>query len=407
MFNESKRPRGRVSRRDFMRVGSAFGMSSALAAAALLGPGYSLPALAQTAGRLGEKRDAAKAKHVFKLGMVYGDAQHDIQRVGVWDFVRDIEARTDGAIMIDVVDAGGLCAETKCVQQTMQGVIDIGVSSTQNGASIAPWMNALDYPFMFQSAAQIYDFLYNPESEKVFRSVLRDRHNMELLFSTAELRGIFMGASFKDKPAIAQMSDLKGARIRATGTQFGQTALTLMGMNPLPVAWAETPDAMRSGLVDGMETWGAAAAAFNLAPVVSQYLKLGFIPGTEATMIRSESLDKLTPELRDALMESAYQTQQVIMYNLAFAQENIIGDVSDPKPDTIYGKAGTEVIIPNEDMVSEAQSMADPQQEPYAQLRGRLDKMAGFDAYAAIKPLAQRIDRSVRAVDVVPRRWWL
>lgn len=407
MTKRSKAAGSRVHRRDFLRVGAAFGMTSTLAAGALLSPGYSLSALANTAGRISEKRDASKAKHVFKLGMVYGDEQHDIQRVGVWDFVRDIEERTDGAILIDVVDSGGLCSETKCVQQAMQGVIDMGVSSTQNGASIAPWMNALDYPFMFQSAAQIYDFLYNPESEKVFRSVLRERHKVELLFSTAELRGILMGSTFKDKPELSQLADLKGARIRATGTQFGQTALGLLGMNPLPVAWAETPDAMRSGLVDGMETWGGAAAAFNMAPVVSQYLKLGFIPGTEATMIRTESLDKLEPELRDALMESAYQTQQVVMYGLASAQTEIIGDTENPGPDTIFGKSGTKVINPSDAMLEEARGLADPENEAYASLRGRLDKMAGFDAYEAIKPVAQRLDSSVQALDVVPRRWWL
>lgn len=400
-------PKWAVGRRDFLRVGAAFGTTATLAAAALLGPGYSLSALAQTAGRIGEKRDAAKARHVFKLGMVYGDVQHDIQRVGVWDFVRDIEERTDGEIQIEVVDSAGLCSETTCVQQAMQGVIDIGVASTQNGASIAPWMNALDYPFMFQSEGQIYDFLYNPESERVFRSVLRDRHQVEVLFSTAELRGILMGASFKDKPDVASLSDLKGARIRATGTQFGQTALSLMGMNPLPVAWAETPDAMRSGLVDGMETWAGAAAAFGLAPVVSQYLKLGFIPGTEATMIRSQSLDKLSPELREAMMESAYQTQQVVMYGLAAAQGNLIGDVPNPKPNTVYGKAGTRVIAPPPEMTEEARSLAAPENEAYAPLRARLDKMAGFDAYAEIQPVARRIDRGVSALDVVPRRWWI
>lgn len=395
-----------LSRRDFLRVAGTYGMTATIGAAATLGAGFSTNALAQTAGRIQKERDKGKPKHTFRLGMVYSDAQHDIQRVGVWDFVRDLEARTEGAIRIEVVDSGALCSETTCVQQAMQGVIDIGISSTQNGASVAPWMNALDFPFMFQSQGQIYDFLFNPESERVFRSVLRKEHNLELLFSTAELRGVLTGSTYRDEPPITDLGQLKDARIRATETQFGQTALKLMGMNPVPVAWGETLDAMKSGLVDGMETWAGAAAAFNMAPVVSKFVALDFIPGTEATMMRTEALEELDDDLQKQLMESAYLAQQVVMYNFAAAEYYIIGSVPNPGPNTIYGESGTEMNFPSESMMKQAREMANPVQEAYSPLHERLNKMAGFDAYSEIRPVAQRIPKERLAINVVPRRWW-
>lgn len=395
-----------VSRRDFLRIGATYGMTATIGAAAIMGGGYSAESLAQTAGRIQKERDRGEPKHTLRLGMVYSDAQHDIQRVGVWDFVRDLEARTEGAIRVDVVDSGALCSETKCVQQAMQGTIDIGVSSTQNGASVAPWMNALDFPFMFQSPGQIYDFLYNPESERVFRSVLRERHKLELLFSTAELRGILTGATYKDEPPITELAQLEKARIRATETQFGQTALELMDMNPVPVAWGETLDAMKSGLVDGMETWAGAAAAFNMAPVVSKYIALGFIPGTEATMMRTEALEQLDDDLREQLMESAYLAQQVVMYNFAAARHYIIGDVPNPGSDTVYGESGTEINYPPQSMIDTAVEKADPKNEAYADLHERLNELAGFDVYDAIRPVARRFPAEELAINVVPRRWW-
>ncbi len=403
---QAVQPTSAVSRRDFLRIGSTCGMTATLSAAAMLGTGYSAQALAQTAGRVSAERDKSTAKHVLKLGMVYGDVQHDIQRVGVWDFVRDLEQRTDGAIQVEVVDSGALCSETKCTQQAMQGVIDFSVSSTQNAASVAPWMNALDFPFMFQSPGQIYDFFFNPESERIFRQVLRERHKLELLFSTGELRGVLMGATFADKPPVTELAQLEGARIRATATQFGQTALKLMGMSPLPVAWGETLDAMRSGLVDGMETWPGAAAAFNMAPVVTKLVTLGFIPGTEATSIRTESFEKLQSDLQEAVLESAYVAQQVVMYNLAAARYAIIGDVPNASPDSIYSKSGTEINEPPAEMLAACREVADPMNEAYAPIRDRLNQMAGFDVYESIRPAAQRIDASVDVINVVPRRWW-
>ncbi|MEX0729766.1 MAG: TRAP transporter substrate-binding protein DctP [Aquisalimonadaceae bacterium] len=397
-----------VSRRDFLRIASRYGMTATLGAAAVLGGSYSAGALAQTAGRLADQRARNTPKHKLRLGMVYTDGQHDIQRVGVWDFVRDIEARTDGAIQIEVLDSGGVCAETTCAQQALQGVIDITVNSTQNGASVAPWLNALDFPYMFQSPGQIYDFVFNPESERLFRKPYRERHNLEMLFTTAELRGVLMGSEFSDKPAVTSLDQLNNARIRATATQFGQIALRLLGMRPVPVAWGETLDALRSGLVDGMETWAGAAAAFNMAPAVTKYVGLNFIPGTEHTAINIRTLDKLDADgLRDAVMESAYQTQQVVMYNFSAARHYIIGDVPNPGPETIYGKSGTEMNFLSSEVLAEAEEIAHPDKPEYEQLRNRLNEMAGFDVYKEMLPVAQRFPKDELEINVVPRRWWL
>jgi TRAP-type C4-dicarboxylate transport system substrate-binding protein len=401
-----EKPAEKVSRRDFLRISSCFGVTATLSAAALLGGGYSAQALAQTAGRIAGQREKSKPKHTLRLGMGHGDVQHDIQRLGVWDFIRDVEARTDGAIQVQVLDAGRVCSETTCVQKAMQGVIDIGNGSTQNGAALAPWLNALDFPYMFQSPGQIYDFVFNPESERLFRKVYRERHGLEMLFTTAEMRGLLLGASFADKPAITSLDQLKKARIRATATQFGQIALRLLGTNPVPVDWAETLDALRSGLVDGMETWAGAAAAFNMAPAITQYVGLNFIPGTEHTFIKSEVLDKLDPALREAVLESAYQTQRVIMYNLEAARSSIIGDVANPGPETIYGKSGTLMNYLSPALLEEAEEMAHPSKPEYRQLRSRLDEMAGFDVYEEMLPVVRRIPKEELAINIVPRRWW-
>ena len=399
-------PESSVSRRDFLRIGATYGMTATLSAAALLGTGYSATALAQTAGRINEQRSASSAKHTLRLGTVYNHDQHDIQRAGIWDFVRDLEERTDGEIHIEVVGAGSLCAETVCMQRAMQGVIDITSNSTQNGASAAPWLNALDYPFMWQSSGQIYDFFFNPESERLFRKTYREQHGMEMLFTTAELRGVLMGRTFRDRDPVTSVGDLRDTRIRATATQFGQAALRLMDMNPVPVDWTETLDAMRSGLVDGMETWPGAASAFNMAPVVTKLVRLNFIPGTQHVAIRSATFEGLEGHLQDAVLESAYNAQCAVMYNLEAARHMIIGDVENPQPGTIYGDAGTQVNVLSEEALEEAEEMAHPERSEYNELRRRLDGMAGFNVYEELLPVARRFPADELAINVVPRRWW-
>ena len=140
-----------VSRRDFMRISKQFGLTATYAGVASMGGVFSAEALAQTVNTQYEIKLNKKAKHVLRLGTVVGKKHDRIIRFGYWEFASDLEVRTDGEIRVDVLGSNSICAEQVCVQKTMQGVLDIASSSTQNASSVAPWLNAIDFLYMFQS----------------------------------------------------------------------------------------------------------------------------------------------------------------------------------------------------------------------------------------------------------------
>lgn len=395
-----------ISRRDFHRIAGRFGLTSVLTAAAGMGGLFSADALAQTTNTTYEKRFKNEPKHVLKLGTVFNQRQHNIQRAGVWDFVVDLEERTEGAIRVEILDSAGVCAEEKCVQQAMQGILDIGNSSTQNAAASAPWLNALDWPFMFQSRGQMYNFFFSPESETLFRKQYRERHGMEFLFSLCELRQLFMGLKWQDREPITSVTQLAGTKNRATNTQLGRIAMQLMDLNPVPVAWVEVLDAMKSGLVDGMETWTTACTAFNLAPVVSKYVGINFIPGTQHTAIRTQSFEALEPELQDAVMESAYWAQVNTMLSNEAGLSIFSGLMKNPPEDTILGKNNVEMNFLSDEAIAEAEEIASPSKPEYGDWHERLNEWGGYDVYNTMKQTVRAFPKETAAIDVEPRRWW-
>lgn len=395
-----------VSRRDLMRIVSSVGITSTLAAAATMGGVFSSEALAQTANSVYNRRYATQPKHVLTLGTIFTPEQHNVQRAGVWDFVRDLEDRTDGAIRVEMLTGGGVCAEPVCVQKSMGGVLDIASSSTQNASGVAPWLNALDFPYMFRSNAQIYHFFFNPASEKLFRKPFREQHGMEFLFGLCEMRKLFMGAKWRDKPPVTSVTQLAGTKNRVTNTQLGRIAMQLMDLNPVPVAWVETLDGMKSGLIDGMETWTTACTAFNMAPVVSKYVGLNFIPGIQHVSMRTKTLDKIGPELRAQVMESAYHTQSTVMYNNEAGLRIISGEMAAPPPDTILGKNKVEMNFLSAEALEEAEKIASPTRKEYDSWHERLNKMAGFNVYEAMLPVVREYPVDGLAINVEPRRWW-
>ncbi|MCK4867105.1 MAG: TRAP transporter substrate-binding protein DctP, partial [Alphaproteobacteria bacterium] len=290
-----------------------------------------------------------------------------------------------------------------------QGIVDIYAASTQNSAGGAPYLNVLDYAYMFPNRAAQYHFLYHPGSQKVLREPMRKRHGVEFLFSHAELRGIQLGLAWKDKPLVTSVTQLAGTKNRVTGTQLGRIAMDLMKLNPTPIAWAETLDGLKQGLIDGAETWASAVAYANMSPVVSQVLNMEFFCGTEHTAMSSKVFDKLGGELQDAVMESSYLTQVHVQAANEAALVNTVGFSEPQLPNTIFAKHGTRVSMFSDAAKREAEEMCSPEFQPehWEKWRERLNGWSGgMDTYKYIYDIAREIPKDTLAENVEPRRWW-
>ena len=399
-----------VSRRDLLRLTKQYGISSTLLAAGSMTGVISATRLAEAANSTYEKRLKTEPKFTLKFGAAgFNERNLLIERAGCLQFVNDLEERTDGAIRVEFIGNNQICGQLNCVKKTQQGIVDIYAASTQNSAGGAPYLNVLDYAYMFPSRAAQYHFLYHPGSEKVLREPMRKRHKVEFLFSHAELRGIQLGLKWKDKPLVTKVGDLAGTKNRVTGTQLGRIAMELMNLNPTPIAWEETLDGLKQGLIDGAETWASAVAYANMSPVVSQVVNLEFFCGTEHTAMNSAVFDKLGGTLQDAVMESSYLTQVHVQAANEAALVNTVG-FSDPQlPNTIFAKNDVRVSMLSEAAKREAEEMCSPefQPGPWEQWRERLNGWSGgMDTYKYIYDIAREIPKETLAENVEPRRWW-
>jgi len=401
---------GNISRREVLALAKRYGMSSTLLGAGALTGAITLPRLAEAAQSTYDKRYKNEPKFTLKFGAAgFNEKNLLIERAGCLQFVNDLEERTDGAIRIEFIGNNQICGQLDCVKKTQQGIVDLYAASTQNSAGGAPYLNVLDYAYMFPSRAAQYHFLYHPGSQKVLRDPMRKKHKVEFLFSHAELRGIQLGLAWKDKPLVTSVTQLAGTKNRVTGTQLGRIAMELMKLNPTPIAWAETLDGLKQGLIDGAETWASAVAYANMSPVVSQVINLEFFCGTEHTAMSSKVFDKLGGELQDAVMESAYLTQVHVQAANEAALVNTVG-FSDPQhPNTIFAKHGTRVSMLSDAAKREAEEMCSPEFHPqeWEKWRERLNGWSGgMDTYKFIYDIAREIPKDTLAENVEPRRWW-
>lgn len=399
-----------LSRRDLFRVAGQYGLSSTLLAAGSFGGAMSVANLANAAESTYEKRFAKPAKHTLKFGAAGFNPQNLlIERAGALEFARDLESRTDGEIRVEFIGNNQICGQVSCVEKTQQGIVDIYAASTQNSAGGAPYLNVLDYAYMFRNRADQYHFLYSPKSQALLREPYERRHGLKFLFSHAELRGIQLGLAWEDKPTVTSVEQLFGTKNRVTGTQLGRIAMQALNLNPVPVAWEETLDGLKQGLIDGAETWASAVAYANMSPVVSQSVYLNFFCGTEHTAMSAEVFDGLGGELQDAVMESAYWAQTHVQAANEAALVKTVGS-SDPQlPDTIFAKNNVRNAFLSKEELRKAEEMCSPEFQPqlWEEWRERINGWAGgIDTYQEIYDEVRTIPEDTLPENVEPRRWW-
>ena len=401
---------GGVSRRDFFKVAGTYGLSSTLLAASAFGGAMTAGNLASAAESTYTRRFSKEAKFTLKFGAAGFNPQNLlIERAGALEFARDIESRTDGEIRVEFIGNNQICGQTSCVEKTQQGITDIYAASTQNSAGGAPYLNVLDYAYMFRNRADQYHFLYSPKSQALLRDPYEKNHGLKFLFSHAELRGIQLGMAWDDKPTVTSVEQLFGTKNRVTGTQLGRIAMKALNLNPVPVAWEETLDGLNQGLIDGAETWASAVAYANMSPVVSQSVHLNFFCGTEHTAMSASVFDSLGGELQDAVMESAYWAQTHVQAANEAALVKTVG-MSDPMlPNTIFAKNNVRNAFLSKAELRKAEEMCSPEFQPqlWEQWRERINGwQGGADTYQEIYDEVRTISEDTLPENVEPRRWW-
>jgi TRAP-type C4-dicarboxylate transport system substrate-binding protein len=398
-----------LTRRGFLKIASRYGLTStAIATAGFVGP-LTLEGVGKAAAQTAAKR-SGPAQFNLKFGAAgFNENNLKIQESGQLWFSQELEKRSDGAIKVEFIGSNQICNQLDCVKKTQQGIVDLFTASTQNSAGAAPYYNVLDFAYMFPSRAAQHHFFYHPKSEAVLREPLRRLHGIQFLYTHCELRGIMLGSKFKNRPTVTSVTELAGTKNRVTGTQLGRLAMQLMDLNPVPLAWEETLDGLRQGLIDGAETWMGAAAYANMSPVLSQAVDLRFFCGTEHTAMALPTFNKLPAKLQDVVMETAYAAQQYTQREQERALVEIVGATAKPNPNTLFGKSGVRVATLSPAELEKAEKMCSPQYRPkeWEEWRDRLNKMSGGqDVYKTIFDVAREIPANATVASVKPRRWW-
>ena len=229
------------------------------------------------------------------------------------EFIAEVDKRTNGRVKIQYFAGGSLLKAPGIYKGTVAGITDIGFAHIEYTPGRFPITGACELPLAYPSAwasNQVANDFYNN-----FRPKEWD-----------EVRVLWMHSSNPNliicKKPVYKLEDLKGLTIRAPGI-VGNTVAAL-GATPAPTPMMEVYDAMRKGVIDGVNTPFETLKTFRFAEVVG-YTTASWQVGNVYTFyvaMNKKSYAKLPPDIKEIFDQlcGEFKERFALMWNLIDAE---------------------------------------------------------------------------------------
>jgi tripartite ATP-independent transporter DctP family solute receptor len=159
-------------------------------------------------------------------------------------FKSDVEARTNGAVTIEIIYGGVLGNPIGRMNEMRNGAIQMSDASDGNYATVYPDVQVLNMPYLFATEQNAWKVLDGPFGQKLAED-LRTRTGIRVLgwWESGGFR------HFSSNKALRSPADFAGLKIRALGP-LAVPLIEALKASAVPIAFGELYTALTTGLVD-------------------------------------------------------------------------------------------------------------------------------------------------------------
>lgn len=298
--------RASLERRNFLKLTS----SGAFTAAVMLGAAGMLSseeAVAQTAKE--EKLRESEAEHTMLIATEYVLGASRGYPIMQLDLKENIQNATLGKVYVKLSPGGQLGVGDALVQKVQGSTVQAAQHSLSNFAPFAPAVDLINLPYFCGSNQRFTNLVGSDAWRSQIHPKVEARGFKILCYIVIDPRVV---AVRKGGPGpVLLPSDLNGVKFRVPGSQMLQQYYRMVGANPTPVAWGETPSAIKQGVADALDPAVGALYVFGFKDILSHVTFTQAVPDGQVFSCNLEWFNAL-PESVQADIEFAAEitTQQ-------------------------------------------------------------------------------------------------
>ena len=238
-------------------AGTCGGPAAILAAAA--GTLTSSEAAAQNAKAEKERQKAAKT--TMTIGTAYRIGTTRSYPIMQLNFKENIQNLTNGHVYVKLAPAGALGVGTKLAEKVQSGTIQAAQHSLSNFAPFAPAVDLINLPYWCGENQKFVNLVTSKIWKQEVNARVKTKGFKPLFYFCIDPRTAAKRRGLSDEP-FRTPADLKGIKFRVPGSKILQQLYRLLGSNPTPIAWGETPSAIKQGVADALTPACDALSAF-------------------------------------------------------------------------------------------------------------------------------------------------
>ncbi|MCP4405507.1 MAG: DctP family TRAP transporter solute-binding subunit [bacterium] len=243
----------------------------------------------------------AEAAKVIKLAHLNPQTPFDVATAAVTAvFKNEVEARTGGAVTVEIYPNGTLGNERETMEQVKAGIAQSYIASVGGIAPFYPTIDITSMPFAYGSY-EIGCALYDGPFGKEFADDIRQKTGLRVLGFIPQ--GFFQFTN-SQRP-IKSPEDMKGLKMRTMNNALHMEFMNSLGAAATPVAWAEIYTALQTGVVDGQHN---PITVINIGKLyeVQKYVTLSnHMAGLYVWVMNDSFFDGLSPEEQVAVKGAA------------------------------------------------------------------------------------------------------
>ncbi|GAA6192669.1 TRAP transporter substrate-binding protein DctP [Phaeobacter sp. NW0010-22] len=310
------------ARRNFLKLAGSGGFTAALVAGAA-GTLWSTEAAAQTNK---EERDREKAAdHVMTLATAYVLGASRSYPIMQLDLKENIQNATNGKVYVKLAPGGQLGAGGALVQKVQGGTIQAAQHSLSNFAPFASTVDLINMPYLCGSNQRFTNLVNSEHWKSEVHPKVEAAGFKALFYVNIDPRVVAVrkgGAG-----AVMSPSDLSGVKFRVPGSKMLQQYYRLVGANPTPVAWGETPSAIKQGVADALDPSVGALFVFGFKDILSHVTFTQAVPDSQVYSCNLEWFNSLPADVQEGVMwgseMTAHQNLSKVPSARAFAMSEL------------------------------------------------------------------------------------
>lgn len=269
-----------TERRRFLHIARRYGMTTAILASS---GGYlwSDSAAAQTGADEDAKKKNAQIQMIlateYRLGSFKGYPIMQEQ------FKENIQTATKGAVYVSLYPAGQLGVGPALAQKVQTGTVHCAAVSLSNFSPFAPIVDVINIPFWCGESQRFS----NLTSSSVWNDEIGPKVNAKgykpIFYYSVGPRTIskVKASATPGRVIVKTPADLQGVKVRIPASEMLAQIYRLSGGNPTPVAWGETPTALRQGVADAIDISIGGFWAFGFMDLMASVTLLSQVPDAQ------------------------------------------------------------------------------------------------------------------------------